>query len=86
MPDIVATIASANAETVRRILSADPVLVDVIPAREALPKLADCTILHSGPPIGWDRMCGPMRGAVAGIAHCIKNVSMAVASTVSTSG
>ena len=25
-------------------------------------------ILHAGPPIGWDRMCGPMRGAVAGIA------------------
>jgi hypothetical protein len=23
-------------------------------------------LLHSGPPIGWDRMCGPMRGAVAG--------------------
>ena len=23
-------------------------------------------ILHAGPPIGWDRMCGPMRGAVAG--------------------
>src|SRR5262245_25279170 len=25
-------------------------------------------ILHAGPPIGWDRMCGPMRGAVTGIA------------------
>src|SRR5215204_4062282 len=25
-------------------------------------------ILHAGPPIGWDRMCGPMRGAVMGIA------------------
>ena len=25
-------------------------------------------ILHAGPPIDWDRMCGPMRGAVAGIA------------------
>ena len=68
VPDIAATISSANAETVRRILSADPVLVDVIPAREALPQLADRTILHAGPPIGWERMCGPMRGAVTGIA------------------
>jgi hypothetical protein len=25
-------------------------------------------ILHAGPPIGWERMCGPMRGAVMGIA------------------
>ena len=23
-------------------------------------------ILHAGPPIDWERMCGPMRGAVAG--------------------
>ena len=68
MPDIASTISAANAETVRRILSAEPVLVDCIPARDALPKLADRTILHAGPPIGWDRMCGPMRGAVMGIA------------------
>jgi hypothetical protein len=25
-------------------------------------------ILHAGPPIGWGRMCGPMRGAIMGIA------------------
>ena len=23
-------------------------------------------ILHAGPPIAWERMCGPMRGAVCG--------------------
>ena len=68
MPDIASTISAANAETVRRMLSAEPVLVDCIPARDALPKLGDRTILHAGPPIGWDRMCGPMRGAVMGIA------------------
>ena len=49
-------------------LAADPVLVDVIPAAEAIPALRENTILHAGPPIAWDRMCGPMRGAVAGIA------------------
>jgi hypothetical protein len=66
--DIAAVIDTANTEALRRILSADPVLVDVIPAHEALPKLKGRTILHAGPPIGWDRMCGPMRGAVMGIA------------------
>ena len=58
----------ANREAVRRMLSCDPVLVDVIPAAEAIPDLKERMILHAGPPIGWERMCGPMRGAVAGIA------------------
>ena len=61
-------IDAANREAIARILAAEPVLADVIPAREAMPALADRAILHAGPPIGWDRMCGPMRGAVAGIA------------------
>ena len=61
-------IQAANAETLKRILSADPVLIDVVRAGDVLPGLKARTILHSGPPIGWDRMCGPMRGAVTGIA------------------
>ena len=62
------TIDEANQEALRRILAGEPVLVDVVPASEAIPDLADRMILHAGPPIGWDRMCGPMRGAVMGIA------------------
>ena len=61
-------IDTANAEALRRMLAGDPVLVDVVPAGEALGGLGDRHILHAGPPIGWERMCGPMRGAVAGIA------------------
>jgi hypothetical protein len=61
-------IEEANAETLKRMLGGDPVLVDCIPAGEAIPALEKGVILHSGPPIGWDRMCGPMRGAVTGIA------------------
>jgi ApbE superfamily uncharacterized protein (UPF0280 family) len=59
-------IAAANREAHRRILAATPVLVDVQLARDAIPALPERTILHAGPPITWDRMCGPMRGAVAG--------------------
>ena len=61
-------IAAANAEVHRRILAADPVLVDVVPAGAAIPELTPGTILHAGPPVDWARMCGPMRGAVMGIA------------------
>ena len=61
-------IETANAETLSRMLSGDPVLVDVIPAHEAIPALQPGMILHAGPPITWDRMCGPMRGAIQGIA------------------
>ena len=68
MTDIAKIIDAANAETVRRIMSSEPVLIDVVPARDVLPRLGERTILHAGPPIEWDRMCGPMRGAVMGIA------------------
>jgi len=61
-------IEDANAEALKRMLGGDPVLVDVIPASEAIPSLMEKMILHAGPPIGWDRMCGPMRGAITGIA------------------
>ena len=62
------TIRVANSEAVKRILEAEPVLVDVVRASEAFPDLEEGMILHAGPPIDWDCMCGPMRGAVAGIA------------------
>jgi hypothetical protein len=61
-------IENANAESLRRMLRADPVLVDVLPAGKAIKGLSEGVILHSGPPIAWERMCGPMQGAVCGIA------------------
>jgi hypothetical protein len=58
---------AANAEALRRILAADPVLGDVRRAGELIPQLdAERLILHAGPPIEWPRMCGPLRGAVCG--------------------
>lgn len=61
-----ARIARANAEGLRRMLAADPVLVDVQSAGKAMRGLGKRAVLHAGPPISWQRMCGPMRGAVAG--------------------
>ncbi|MCB1741579.1 MAG: DUF1116 domain-containing protein [Gammaproteobacteria bacterium] len=59
-------IETANEIAVRRMLDADPVLVDVRAAVEVIPALQQRLILHAGPPIEWSRMCGPMRGAIAG--------------------
>jgi hypothetical protein len=63
-----ALVMRANASAVERILGARPVLVDLIPLREAVPALPERALLHAGPPIEFERMCGPMRGALAGAA------------------
>ncbi len=59
-------IEDANKEALRRILEGDPVLIDVVPAGQVIPALGERVLLHAGPPIEWERMCGPMRGAIAG--------------------
>ncbi|OUN02315.1 hypothetical protein B5G43_16380, partial [Flavonifractor sp. An92] len=59
-------INQANQQAVHTMLEADPVWVDVRPAIEVIPGMTKDTILHAGPPITWERMCGPMKGAIAG--------------------
>ncbi|MGZ6302904.1 MAG: DUF1116 domain-containing protein [Ktedonobacteraceae bacterium] len=56
----------ANQEAVQRMISARPRLVDVRPAHEAIPGMHKHLLLHAGPPITWERMAGPMRGAIIG--------------------
>ena len=58
-------VEAANAEVLRRLGEAQPVLVDCIPAAEAL-GLEPHTVLHAGPPIAWEAMCPPLQGAVVG--------------------
>ena len=59
-------INEANRRVAERIGSAQPVLIDVKPAVQAVPGMTKTTILHAGPPIEWEKMCGPMKGAVIG--------------------
>ncbi|MCD6042453.1 MAG: rane protein FdrA, partial [Burkholderiales bacterium] len=60
-------IDKANEAVLERILAADPVLADVRRAGELIPELdAGRLMLHAGPPIEWQRMCGPLKGAVCG--------------------
>ncbi|MDR1534469.1 MAG: DUF1116 domain-containing protein [Planctomycetota bacterium] len=58
----------ANHTGLRRILAARPVVRRVLPARELIPDFGENVILHAGPPIEWENMCGPMRGAIIGAA------------------
>src|SRR5262245_3831883 len=60
------SIAAANRECLDRIQQAAPRLIDLRPAAEVVPGMTDRLVLHSGPPLSWDAMCGPMRGAVIG--------------------
>ena len=59
-------IDAANAVAAERILAARPTLIGVGIASEVVPGMRSHLVLHSGPPIGWERMCGPLRGAVIG--------------------
>jgi hypothetical protein len=65
--DIKQRIEAANQEAVGRMIAADPVLVDIAPAGQVIPGLEDRMVLHSGPPINWEHMCGAQRGAVIGM-------------------
>jgi hypothetical protein len=60
------SIDAANQEVVDRIKRGQPVLVGMGLARDVIPGMHDRMILHAGPPIEWERMCGPTRGAVMG--------------------
>ena len=61
-------IEAANEEAVKRMIAADPVLVDIAPAGDVIPGLTDRMIIHSGPPVDWTHMCGAQRGACIGLA------------------
>jgi hypothetical protein len=66
--DLKQTIEAANQVAVKRLMDADPVLVDIAPAIEVIPGMKDRMITHAGPPIPWERMCGAQRGAIIGQA------------------
>jgi hypothetical protein len=59
-------IDAANREAFTRITSGRPVLKRLRPAHECIPGMKKTAIYHAGPPVHWDNMCGPMRGAYVG--------------------
>lgn len=59
-------IDAANEEVIQRITDGRARLVGMGIAGEVIPGMHERMILHAGPPVAWDRMCGPQRGAVMG--------------------
>jgi hypothetical protein len=59
-------IDEANNKALERMRLSRPILVDIKCAKDILPKMKKNSIFHAGPPIDWNRMCGPMRGAIVG--------------------
>jgi hypothetical protein len=57
---------AANQVAVERLMNARPVFVDIDTALNVIPGMTKQTILHAGPPISWERMAGPMKGAIIG--------------------
>jgi len=57
---------AANAVALERLGRADPFLVDVLPAHEAVPGFGANTILTSGPTLPWEAYIGGQRAAIIG--------------------
>jgi hypothetical protein len=67
------TIEAANQTAFARYSAAQPVLEGVASAGESVPGMGEHTILHSGPPIDWARMCGPVRRLGRRCSTCRSN-------------
>jgi hypothetical protein len=59
-------VETANRKAFASYLASQPILEGIGIARAVLPGMRRRLILHAGPPISWDRMCGPMQGAILG--------------------
>ena len=56
-------VETANQIAYSNYLAAQPVLIGIGVARSEVPGLRERMLLHAGPPIAWNEMCGPMQGA-----------------------
>ncbi|NDV13553.1 DUF1116 domain-containing protein [Crenobacter caeni] len=59
-------VEAANRQAYAAYLASQPVWVGMGRAKEVVPGMGAQMILHSGPPIAWDEMCGPVQGAIIG--------------------
>ncbi|MBA3052551.1 DUF1116 domain-containing protein [bacterium] len=59
-------IDAANAEGIRRINESTPVLIATARAKDVIPGMKKNLILHAGPPVAKEKMCGPVMGAALG--------------------
>lgn len=65
-PALADKVAAANKLALERIIQSHPVLIGYDQAINVVPGMTPTTILHAGPPVKWENMCGAMKGAVTG--------------------
>lgn len=56
----------ANEKVLEIISNSEVEIVGMDLAKNVIPGMKENLVLHAGPPITWERMCGPMKGAVIG--------------------
>ena len=59
-------IQEANAKALAAIQAAQPIIKGIDTAIDVVPGMKKNLILHAGPPITWEKMSGPLKGAVIG--------------------
>jgi len=59
-------IEKANAYVVERFMEARPVATTMAKALDVVPGMHENMFLHAGPPVTWERMSGPIKGAMIG--------------------
>lgn len=59
-------IEKANAQAVEKFMEARPVAITLAKALEIVPGMHENMLLHAGPPVTFERMSGPTRGAMIG--------------------
>ncbi|MCK5516315.1 MAG: DUF1116 domain-containing protein [Desulfobulbaceae bacterium] len=60
------SINEANKKCLEKIQESTAIWSDIRPAKDVVPGMSERTVLHAGPPVAWNQMCGPMRGSIIG--------------------
>lgn len=59
-------IHAANQKAIESMIASTPMIVGLGRAIDVIPNFKENMILHAGPPIEWEAMCGPLQGAIIG--------------------
>jgi hypothetical protein len=68
MEELKEKIKKANEEAGKRLVEAEPYLIDTAPAIEVIPGMKENMLLHAAPHVDWEHMCGPQKGSAIGAA------------------
>lgn len=64
--EILDKISKDNQKFIEIIENSEIEIVSMGLAKDVIPGMKENLILHAGPPINWERMCGPLKGAIIG--------------------